>query len=45
MPTQQPAQSPVTVLGLGLMGTALATALIKAGHPTSVWNRTTAKAP
>lgn len=35
--------SPVTVLGLGLMGTALASALIKAGHPTTVWNRTAAK--
>lgn len=45
MPAQpaQPAQSPVTVLGLGLMGTALASALIKAGHPTTVWNRTAAK--
>ncbi|MEU6681158.1 NAD(P)-binding domain-containing protein [Streptomyces sp. NPDC046925] len=39
----QPAQSPVTVLGLGLMGTALASALIKAGHPTTVWNRTASK--
>lgn len=35
--------SPVSVLGLGLMGTALASALIKAGHPTTVWNRTAAK--
>ncbi|MEU5957409.1 NAD(P)-binding domain-containing protein [Streptomyces sp. NPDC047525] len=45
MPAQptQPAQSPVTVLGLGLMGTALASALLKAGHPTTVWNRTAAK--
>ncbi|GGV71729.1 dehydrogenase [Streptomyces longisporoflavus] len=39
----QPAQSPVTVLGLGLMGSALAAALLKAGHPTTVWNRTAAK--
>ncbi|MFE0178281.1 NAD(P)-dependent oxidoreductase [Streptomyces sp. NPDC059002] len=39
----QPAQSPVSVLGLGLMGTALAAALLKAGHPTTVWNRTAAK--
>lgn len=39
----QPAQSPVSVLGLGLMGTALASALLKAGHPTTVWNRTAAK--
>ncbi|MET8684343.1 NAD(P)-binding domain-containing protein [Streptomyces sp. NPDC004732] len=38
-----PAHSPVSVLGLGLMGTALASALIKAGHPTTVWNRTESK--
>ncbi|MGW6026032.1 NAD(P)-dependent oxidoreductase [Streptomyces sp. NPDC055099] len=38
-----PAAAPVSVLGLGLMGTALAAALIKAGHPTTVWNRTAAK--
>ncbi|MFK4067690.1 NAD(P)-dependent oxidoreductase [Streptomyces sp. NPDC029674] len=36
-------KTPVTVLGLGLMGTALATALIEAGHPTTVWNRTKSK--
>ncbi|MDA3645877.1 NAD(P)-binding domain-containing protein [Saccharopolyspora indica] len=36
--------TPVTVIGLGLMGQALAGALLKAGHPTTVWNRTTAKA-
>ncbi|GAB2660744.1 NAD(P)-dependent oxidoreductase [Kribbella swartbergensis] len=35
---------PVTVIGLGSMGTALAEALIGAGHPTTVWNRTAAKA-
>ncbi|MEV6951049.1 NAD(P)-binding domain-containing protein [Streptomyces sp. NPDC051183] len=35
---------PVTVIGLGLMGKALATAFLKAGHPTTVWNRTPAKA-
>ncbi|MET9518392.1 NAD(P)-binding domain-containing protein [Streptomyces sp. NPDC002994] len=34
----------VTVLGLGHMGTALADALLAAGHPTTVWNRTPAKA-
>ncbi|HVX43297.1 MAG TPA: NAD(P)-binding domain-containing protein [Mycobacteriales bacterium] len=33
-----------TVLGLGPMGTALASALLAAGHPTTVWNRTAAKA-
>ncbi|QCX78350.1 3-hydroxyisobutyrate dehydrogenase [Streptomyces sp. YIM 121038] len=33
----------VSVLGLGNMGSALAAALLKAGHPTTVWNRTAAK--
>lgn len=35
---------PVTVLGLGPMGQALAGAFLEAGHPTTVWNRTPAKA-
>lgn len=35
---------PVTVIGLGLMGRALAAAFLKAGHPTTVWNRTPGKA-
>ncbi|MFE6165643.1 NAD(P)-dependent oxidoreductase [Streptomyces sp. NPDC056486] len=35
--------SPVTVLGLGAMGKALAGAFLKAGHPTTVWNRTPGK--
>lgn len=35
--------APVTVIGLGLMGQALVRAFLKAGHPTTVWNRTTAK--
>ncbi|AZM48646.1 6-phosphogluconate dehydrogenase [Streptomyces sp. WAC 06738] len=39
-----PAPAPVAVLGLGLMGHALAAALLRAGHPTTVWNRTAAKA-
>jgi 3-hydroxyisobutyrate dehydrogenase-like beta-hydroxyacid dehydrogenase len=34
----------VTVLGLGAMGAALATALVRAGHPTTVWNRSPGKA-
>ncbi|MGV9616359.1 NAD(P)-dependent oxidoreductase [Nocardia xishanensis] len=37
-------ETPVTVIGLGLMGQALAVAFLKAGHPTTVWNRTTSKA-
>ncbi|MEU4807217.1 NAD(P)-binding domain-containing protein [Actinosynnema sp. NPDC023587] len=36
--------TPVAVIGLGLMGQALAGALLEAGHPTTVWNRTAAKA-
>src|SRR5688500_16222363 len=36
--------SAVTVLGLGSMGTALAGAFAGAGHRTTVWNRTSAKA-
>ncbi|MGW0535881.1 NAD(P)-dependent oxidoreductase [Streptomyces sp. NPDC003032] len=31
-------------MGLGLMGSALATALLDRGHPTTVWNRTPQKA-
>lgn len=38
------AHAPVTVIGLGLMGQALAAAFVKSGHPTTVWNRTAAKA-
>ncbi|MFD9030990.1 NAD(P)-dependent oxidoreductase [Streptomyces sp. NPDC059567] len=34
----------VTVIGLGEMGRALAGALVAAGHPTTVWNRSAAKA-
>ncbi|WP_354671451.1 NAD(P)-binding domain-containing protein [Streptomyces sp. SRF1] len=37
-------KTPVTVLGLGDMGTALARALLGGGHPTTVWNRTANKA-
>ncbi|MFH9725198.1 NAD(P)-dependent oxidoreductase [Streptomyces sp. NPDC017254] len=36
--------APVTVVGLGLMGRALATAFLGAGHPTTVWNRSASKA-
>ncbi|MFE2407338.1 NAD(P)-binding domain-containing protein [Kitasatospora sp. NPDC059408] len=34
------ARTAVAVLGLGPMGRALAGALLAAGHPTTVWNRT-----
>ncbi|MBC9795959.1 NAD(P)-dependent oxidoreductase [Sinomicrobium weinanense] len=34
----------VTVLGLGAMGSALAKAFLKAGHRTTVWNRSADKA-
>lgn len=34
----------VSVLGLGRMGSALAGAFLAAGHPTTVWNRSAAKA-
>ncbi|WP_280452091.1 NAD(P)-binding domain-containing protein [Nocardia cyriacigeorgica] len=36
--------TPVTVLGLGSMGSALAGALLAAGHPTTVWNRSPQRA-
>ncbi|UQT53906.1 NAD(P)-binding domain-containing protein [Streptomyces durmitorensis] len=36
--------TPINVIGLGRMGQALAGAFLKAGHPTTVWNRTASKA-
>ncbi|GAB3972986.1 NAD(P)-dependent oxidoreductase [Plantactinospora veratri] len=36
--------TPVTVVGLGLMGRALAGTFLRNGHPTTVWNRTADKA-
>jgi 3-hydroxyisobutyrate dehydrogenase-like beta-hydroxyacid dehydrogenase len=33
----------VTLVGLGAMGSALAKALVKGGHTTTVWNRTQSK--
>ncbi|WP_341483631.1 NAD(P)-binding domain-containing protein [Streptomyces endophytica] len=42
--TQNDARTPVTVLGLGAMGRALAAAFLRAGHPTTVWNRTPGRA-
>jgi 3-hydroxyisobutyrate dehydrogenase-like beta-hydroxyacid dehydrogenase len=38
------ALTPVSVLGLGPMGSALARAFLAAGHPTTVWNRSAARA-
>lgn len=35
---------PVSVLGLGAMGSALAAALVRAGHATTVWNRSAHRA-
>ena len=37
-------RSPVTVIGLGSMGRALAAAFLAAGHPTTVWNRSAGRA-
>lgn len=36
--------TPVTVLGLGPMGRALASAFLNARQPVTVWNRTPGKA-
>lgn len=44
MPNGDAGHTPVTVIGLGLMGQALAAAFLEDGHPTTVWNRTAAKA-
>ncbi|WTX00560.1 NAD(P)-binding domain-containing protein [Streptomycetaceae bacterium NBC_01309] len=41
---QQTRANPVTLLGLGAMGTALARTWLAAGHPLTVWNRTAARA-
>ncbi|EID52889.1 NAD(P)-dependent oxidoreductase [Saccharomonospora xinjiangensis] len=37
------AADPVTVLGLGDMGSAIARAFVERGHRTTVWNRTASK--
>lgn len=44
MPTIKRTKEAVSVIGLGAMGTALTEALLKAGHSTTVWNRTASKA-
>lgn len=38
-----PSKRAVTVLGLGMMGTALAVAFLRAGHRVTVWNRSLSK--
>lgn len=42
--SSEESRAPVTILGLGPMGRALAGAFLKAGHPTTVWNRSAGKA-
>ncbi|MFD3548003.1 NAD(P)-binding domain-containing protein [Streptomyces sp. NPDC058655] len=42
--TDNTTKHPLTLLGLGDMGTALARTWLAAGHPLTVWNRTAAKA-
>ncbi|MFI1015476.1 NAD(P)-dependent oxidoreductase [Streptomyces sp. NPDC020965] len=41
--TPHTSPTPVTVIGLGAMGRALAGAFLGAGHPTTVWNRSPGK--
>ncbi|MFF9018345.1 NAD(P)-dependent oxidoreductase [Streptomyces sp. NPDC014870] len=43
MPAAKPTPTPVSVLGLGMMGSALASAFLRAGHPVTVWNRSPAR--
>jgi 3-hydroxyisobutyrate dehydrogenase-like beta-hydroxyacid dehydrogenase len=43
-PPDAPSPTPVTVLGLGAMGSAIARVLLDRGHATTVWNRTAGKA-
>ncbi|AWZ03358.1 MULTISPECIES: NAD(P)-binding domain-containing protein [unclassified Streptomyces] len=42
--TDTSTKTPLTLIGLGSMGTALARTWLAAGHPLTVWNRTPAKA-
>jgi 3-hydroxyisobutyrate dehydrogenase-like beta-hydroxyacid dehydrogenase len=44
VPDGQASGSDVSVLGTGMLGTALARALLRAGHRVTVWNRTAGKA-
>ncbi|WP_378737401.1 NAD(P)-dependent oxidoreductase [Nocardia brasiliensis] len=38
-------RAPVTVLGLGTMGAAIAEVYLRGGYPTTVWNRSPGRAP
>jgi hypothetical protein len=42
-PTKEHLMAKLAFLGLGLMGTPMATRLLEAGHDITVWNRTSAK--
>ncbi|MER6099243.1 NAD(P)-binding domain-containing protein [Streptomyces sp. NPDC001728] len=44
MTANTPEKTPVTLLGLGAMGTALGRTWLAAGHPLTVWNRSPARA-
>lgn len=44
METKTQTQTSVTVIGLGMMGRALAATFLSAGYRTTVWNRTPGKA-
>jgi len=44
MPGMTSDPAPVTVIGLGPMGRAMAATLMAAGHPVTVWNRTPGRA-
>ncbi|MBL1090638.1 MULTISPECIES: imine reductase family protein [Streptomyces] len=43
-PTPAALPAPVTVIGLGNLGRAIAGALLRDGHPVTVWNRSPARA-
>ncbi|MFD5748599.1 NAD(P)-dependent oxidoreductase [Streptomyces sp. NPDC127033] len=43
-PVTRQNNSPVTVIGLGPMGRAMTRTLLTAGHPVTVWNRTSGRA-
>lgn len=43
-PAGTAAPAPVTLIGLGPMGVALGEALLREGHPLTVWNRTPGRA-